>query len=196
LPRLQKDIQKRQEAIDILKKFVTDPDDRAGSDMLFPYIAALLKRDLDARVQLNSLQEALGVETIARGVGRLSSRIGGDVARGAAGLFQDQAFLGGKLPGAAERIALDLFGADGMQLFEAAKGVLNGAKPAEQQQQQIERSLQATESRFLTRGRGQLSMGDQKLLEEAKQHRRILERMAKAFEELGKGNLLLVEGID
>jgi hypothetical protein len=61
-------------------------------------------------------------------------------------------------------------------------------------QQQLDRSLAATESRFLTRGRGQLSPGEQKIAEIEQRQLTVLERMERAFANIGE-SVILVEGI-
>jgi hypothetical protein len=169
--------------------------------------------EIQARVrQLNQQREAITAQAIidqaqssggmgaigATGalLGRLGSGFGG-MLNGQSGqlpfgLQINQPGIGEIAGGIGQRIAQDLFG----DLINQAQfgGMLGGNQ--EKQRQEVERSLAATESRFLTRGRGQMSMGEQKNLEEQKKTNQILARMAKAFEELGKGNLLLVEGID
>jgi len=145
---------------------------------------------------LKSVRESNGVEFATRSIGRLFGRTGNDLASGVSGLFQDQSFLGGKIPGVAQTIAGQLGGADIGAMAEFFQAVAGNAKAGAGGKQEIERSLAATESRFLTRGRGQMSMGEQKNLEEQKKTNDILARMAKAFEALGGENLLFVEGIN
>jgi len=56
--------------------------------------------------------------------------------------------------------------------------------------------LQATESRFLTRGRGQLSPAEQKNLEEQKKQTALLERIERDLNNLPTGMMLIVEGVN
>jgi hypothetical protein len=62
------------------------------------------------------------------------------------------------------------------------------------QQREVERSLQATESRFLTRGRGQLSPEAKKQAEDNAKQLAELKSIRDAIANLG-GNVLVVEGV-
>ena len=75
----------------------------------------------------------------------------------------------------------------GRRLF----GMLNEQRPEMERQQ----SLQAMESRFLTRGRGQLSMAEQKQIQNGQQMINELKQIKQELNELGNGSVLVVEGV-
>jgi hypothetical protein len=85
----------------------------------------------------------------------------------------------------------------GMAIGRQIRGIAAGQDWNPQAQQARETSLQATESRFLTRGRGQLTAAEQKNLEEQKKQTDLLRRIEWAFANFATAeNLLVVEGVN
>lgn len=109
----------------------------------------------------------------------------GNIAQGA---------VGGVANGLAEANAEDVGAAIGAQV----RGMFFGQNWwQKQQQQQRDQSLVATESRFLTRGRGVMTEADRKNLEEQRKQTEYLKRIEKAFANFTSGeNLLFVEGVN
>jgi hypothetical protein len=82
----------------------------------------------------------------------------------------------------------------GMAIGRQIRGIVAGQEGNVQTREQ---SLQATESRFLTRGRGQLTTAEQKNLEEQKKQTDLLRRIEWAFANFATAeNLLVVEGVN
>jgi hypothetical protein len=86
----------------------------------------------------------------------------------------------------AEVMATDAGSVAGRKLY----GIVTG----QQQKEERDTSLQATEARFLTRGRGQLSPEAKKMAEDNQKQLAELRNIRNAIEEMGEG-ILIVEGI-
>jgi hypothetical protein len=71
-------------------------------------------------------------------------------------------------------------------------GIVSEQRPGVERQQ----SLQAMESRFLTRGRGQLSMAEQKQIQNGQQMLNELKQIKQELNELGSGSVLIVQGVN
>ena len=161
---------------------------------------ALNQQIAEAEAQLSVLAQALNPATInasPAGHGLLASAL--NVFQGAGIGLQDQLSgltqginIGGvNLPNGFQAGLMNL---TNQMLGDWSPFQMGGPQAEAKKQQQLDRSLAATESRFLTRGRGQLSPGEQKLAEIEQKQLTVLERMERAFANIGE-SVILVEGI-
>jgi hypothetical protein len=104
--------------------------------------------------------------------------------------------IAGIAPGLGDKMFRDLLPQVAIDIQASGLAKMLGFSPQAEakKQQQLDRSLAATESRFLTRGRGQLSPGEQKIAEIEQRQLTVLERMERAFANIGE-SVILVEGI-
>jgi hypothetical protein len=169
LPGLQGDIEKRSNAIDALSQFLQNQrnDDPNGVALLQPYLEALRDQQQKTQSLLDTARRLSGAESAAR------SAVAGALSIQAAAAAGEDA---------------------GSALGLQVRGMFFGPNWWQQQQQQQERSLSATESRFLTRGRGQLSPEAKKQAEDNAKQLAELKAIKDVLKNLGE-NMLIVEGI-
>lgn len=156
----------------------------AGSNQRIDAIDKALQ-DQGARI-VQALQTAIAAVPVDVVKGAVS-RVFADMASAATGATSS-AF--------ASRMAAVNAGDAGGALGQQVRGMFFGQNWWNKQQQQQDRALQATESRFLTRGRGQLSPAEQKNLEEQKKQTALLARIERDLNELPSGMMLVVQGVN
>jgi len=149
-----------------------------------------------AQAAIDQAQSAGGMGAIgaaANLIGGLGNGFGG-MLNGAQGNFLGMQIqnpgLGEVLGGIGQQLVQSMFG-DLMNQFQFG-GMMEGNQ--EKRRQEVERSLQATESRFLTRGRGSLSPEAKKAAEDNAKQLAELKSIRDAIANLG-GNVLVVEGV-
>ena len=144
-----------------------------------------------ARLRIASKAAIPGV--LASALKNLGQNAIGSIGSGVGGLFQQNSLFGLPMPSIAKTIANDLNAGGVMQLFEGLNGIVQAVKPFAEQQQNSP-ALGATESRFLTRGRGQLDPAAKKQAEDNAKQLAELKGIRNAIAGLGE-NMLVVEGV-